>query len=82
MQTRQSQRLGQWMDWERSYYTMTDTNIEYIWGFLQEGLEGGGTGTPAWRAEARRQGNERGRLQTHPSRGTGGSAAGTWGSHL
>ena len=25
-----------WMDWERSYFTMTDTNIEYIWGFLQE----------------------------------------------
>ena len=24
------------MDWERSYFTMTDTNIEYIWGFLQE----------------------------------------------
>ena len=36
VQARQSQRLGQWMDWERSYYTMTDTNIEYIWGFLQE----------------------------------------------
>ena len=23
------------MDWERSYYTMTDPNIYYIWGFLQ-----------------------------------------------
>ncbi len=35
VQTRQSQRLGQWMDWERSYFTMTDANIEYIWGFLK-----------------------------------------------
>ncbi len=25
-----------WMDWERSYFTMTDPNISYIWGFLQE----------------------------------------------
>ncbi len=23
------------MDWERSYYTMTDPNISYIWGFLK-----------------------------------------------
>ena len=30
-----------WMDWERSYYTMTDTNIEYIWGFLKECHERG-----------------------------------------
>src|SRR5690349_24360795 len=33
--TAQSKRLGQWMDWERSYYTMTDPNISYIWGFLK-----------------------------------------------
>jgi len=32
--TEQSKRLGQWMDWEHSYYTMTDTNIQYIWYFL------------------------------------------------
>ncbi|MBP6874681.1 MAG: isoleucine--tRNA ligase [Candidatus Eisenbacteria bacterium] len=32
--TRQSIRLGQWMDWNNSYYTMTDTNIQYIWHFL------------------------------------------------
>src|SRR3954447_18022000 len=32
--TAQSERLGQWMDWENSYYTMSDTNIEYIWHFL------------------------------------------------
>jgi isoleucyl-tRNA synthetase len=30
----QSKRLGMWMDWERSYFTFTDTNIEYIWRFL------------------------------------------------
>src|SRR5437868_3627203 len=35
VQTEQSIRLGQWMDWDNSYYTMTDTNIEYIWGFLK-----------------------------------------------
>jgi isoleucyl-tRNA synthetase len=28
-------RLGQWMDWGRDYYTFSDTNIEYIWQFLQ-----------------------------------------------
>jgi hypothetical protein len=26
---RASKRLGQWMDWERDYYTFSDTNIEY-----------------------------------------------------
>ena len=30
----QSKRLGQWMDWDNSYFTMTDTNIESIWHFL------------------------------------------------
>ena len=34
--TKGSIRLGQWMDWERSYYTFADTNIEYIWRFLRE----------------------------------------------
>ncbi len=33
--TDQSKRLGMWMDWERSYYTFSDTNIEYIWRFLK-----------------------------------------------
>ncbi len=33
--TRGSQRLGQWMDWGNDYFTFSDTNIEYIWGFLQ-----------------------------------------------
>ena len=31
----QSRRLGMWMDWENSYYTFSDTNIEYIWRFLK-----------------------------------------------
>ncbi len=30
-----SVRLGQWMDWGKDYYTFSDTNIEYIWKFLQ-----------------------------------------------
>ena len=30
-----SNRLGQWMDWGADYYTFSDTNIEYIWRFLQ-----------------------------------------------
>ncbi len=33
--TRGSIRLGQWMDWGNDYYTFSDTNIEYIWRFLQ-----------------------------------------------
>jgi len=33
--TRQSKRLGQWMDWGNDYYTFSDTNIEYIWRFLK-----------------------------------------------
>ncbi len=28
-------RLGQWMDWGNDYFTFSDTNIEYIWRFLQ-----------------------------------------------
>ena len=35
VQTDQSIRLGQWMRWDDSYYTMTDLNIEYIWHFLK-----------------------------------------------
>ncbi|MFX0149218.1 MAG: isoleucine--tRNA ligase [Candidatus Hodarchaeota archaeon] len=33
--TQQSQRLGQQMDWDNSYYTHSDNNIEYIWYFLK-----------------------------------------------
>ena len=39
--TRQSIRLGQWMDWEHSYYTLTDENIEHIWTFLKRCQENG-----------------------------------------
>jgi isoleucyl-tRNA synthetase len=28
-------RLGQWMDWGNDYFTFSDTNIEYIWRFLE-----------------------------------------------
>jgi len=34
--TQQSIRLGQWMDWDNSYYTMSDNNIEHIWHFLKK----------------------------------------------
>lgn len=34
--TDQSKRLGQWMDWENSYYTHTDENISGIWSFLKK----------------------------------------------
>ncbi len=33
--TEGSIRLGQWMDWGNDYFTFSDTNIEYIWGFLK-----------------------------------------------
>ena len=36
-----SRRLGQWMDWENSYYTMSDDNIEHIWHFLKKCHEKG-----------------------------------------
>ena len=34
--TNQSIRMGQWMDWDNSYYTNTDGNILSIWHFLKE----------------------------------------------
>lgn len=36
LQTEQSKRLGYFMDWENSYYTMSDKNNYTIWGFLKE----------------------------------------------
>lgn len=39
--TKQSIRLGQWMDWKNSYYTHHDTNIEHIWHFLKSCYEKG-----------------------------------------
>lgn len=37
----QSQRLGQWMDWNDSYFTNSDTNITSIWYFLKKCYEKG-----------------------------------------
>lgn len=34
--TNQSKRLGQWMDWDNSYYTNTEENITAIWHFLKK----------------------------------------------
>ncbi|MBQ7542945.1 MAG: isoleucine--tRNA ligase [Clostridia bacterium] len=39
--TEQSKRLGQWMDWDNSYYTHTDKNIQGIWHFLKKCNENG-----------------------------------------
>ena len=36
IQTEQSIRLGQWMDWGNSYYTMSDENNYAIWHFLKK----------------------------------------------
>jgi isoleucyl-tRNA synthetase len=36
VQTAQSVRLGEWMDWSDSYYTMSDENNYTIWGFLKQ----------------------------------------------
>jgi len=36
IQTQQSRRLGMFMDWENSYYTMSETNNVYIWNFLKK----------------------------------------------
>lgn len=39
--TEQSKRLGQWMDWDNSYYTNTEENITAIWHFLKKCHEKG-----------------------------------------
>lgn len=39
--TKQSIRMGQWMDWEHSYFTNTDENITSIWYFLKTCYEKG-----------------------------------------
>lgn len=36
IQTEQSIRLGQWMAWDNSYYTMSDENNYAIWHFLKK----------------------------------------------
>jgi len=42
--TGQSKRLGQWMDWDNSYFTHTDENISAIWHFLKICHENGWIG--------------------------------------
>lgn len=41
LQTQSSIRLGQWMNWEDSYYTNSDENITAIWYFLKKCHEKG-----------------------------------------
>jgi isoleucyl-tRNA synthetase len=41
IQTEQSIRLGYWMDWENSYYTLSDENNYTIWQFLKSCHERG-----------------------------------------
>lgn len=41
IQTQQTIRLGNWMDWENSYYTMSDENNYAIWAFLKKCHEKG-----------------------------------------
>ncbi len=52
IQTEQSKRLGYWMDWDNSYYTMSDENNYTIWGFLKKLFEEGkiyrGTDVVPW----------------------------------
>ncbi|MBN1155676.1 isoleucine--tRNA ligase [candidate division KSB1 bacterium] len=36
VQTEQSVRLGYWMDWNNSYFTMSDMNNYTIWNFLKK----------------------------------------------
>ncbi|MBW2734781.1 MAG: isoleucine--tRNA ligase [Deltaproteobacteria bacterium] len=36
VQTEQSIRLGMWMDWDNSYFTMADENNYTIWSFLKK----------------------------------------------
>ena len=52
IQTEQSIRLGQWMDWEHSYFTMSEENNYSIWHFLKKCHERGliyeGTDVMPW----------------------------------
>jgi isoleucyl-tRNA synthetase len=52
VQTQQSIRLGYWMDWSNSYYTMSDENNYTIWAFLKKCHERGwvykGTDVMPW----------------------------------
>ena len=41
IQTEQSIRLGQWMDWDNSYYTMSDENNLHNWHLLKQYFDKG-----------------------------------------
>ncbi len=41
IQTEQSKRLGYFMDWDHSYYTLSDDNNYMIWSFLKKCYENG-----------------------------------------
>ncbi len=41
IQTEQSKRLGYWMDWDNSYFTMSDENNYGIWAFLKKCFDKG-----------------------------------------
>lgn len=41
MQTQQSKRLGYFMDWDNSYFTMSDENNYMIWFFIKKCWENG-----------------------------------------
>ena len=52
IQTDQSIRLGYWMDWDNSYFTMSDENNYTIWAFLKKLFNDGkiyrGTDSVPW----------------------------------
>jgi len=56
IQSEQSKRLGYWMDWNDSYYTMSDENNYAIWSFLKKCHEKGflykGTDVMPWSGRA------------------------------
>ena len=56
IQTEQSKRLGYWMDWTDSYFTMTEENNYAIWAFLKKCHELGylykGTDVMPWSGRA------------------------------
>jgi len=56
IQAEQSKRLGYWMDWDDSYYTMSDENNYTIWSFLKKCHELGylykGTDVMPWSGKA------------------------------
>jgi isoleucyl-tRNA synthetase len=56
IQTEQSKRLGYWMEWDDSYFTMSDENNYTIWSFLKKCHDRGylykGTDVMPWSGRA------------------------------